>query len=98
MDFADPFNVQIITQVIAESFFGTGPDSLGTMHTHLFKSSHPDYPDEKEIPEAILGVACAVVSVHRSLGAGRKLEIPHDDLVVLENLPGPNACHCPVSS
>ncbi|PSR72541.1 hypothetical protein PHLCEN_2v11589 [Hermanssonia centrifuga] len=62
LDFKNPFDITIITAVLAAHFFN-GPNSIASQHRQHLKSSIPEKPHEKEIPEAMLAMACAAIAL-----------------------------------
>lgn len=59
------FDVAILEQVIRATYFspdGRGRPSLAAKHPDLFRSSAYYSQHEKEVPEAMVGMACAGVS------------------------------------
>ncbi|THG93028.1 hypothetical protein EW026_g8087 [Hermanssonia centrifuga] len=65
LDKKNPFTNKLITQLLAVHFFN-GPRSIASQYSNLFKSTIPESPDEKEIPEAMLGIVC--VAIYDGLG------------------------------
>ncbi|PSR93706.1 hypothetical protein PHLCEN_2v4601 [Hermanssonia centrifuga] len=65
LDKKNPFMNKLITQLLAVHFFN-GPRSITSQYSNLFKSTIPERPDEKEIPEAMLGIIC--VAIYDGLG------------------------------
>ncbi|THH00886.1 hypothetical protein EW026_g1715 [Hermanssonia centrifuga] len=65
LDKKNPFMNKLITQLLAVHFFN-GPRSIASQYSNLFKSTIPERPDEKEIPEAMLGIIC--VAIYDGLG------------------------------
>ncbi|KAJ3533403.1 hypothetical protein NM688_g7285 [Phlebia brevispora] len=61
-NFKKPFERNIFAQLLATHFFN-GADSIGSSVAMDFKSSVRDKPDEREIPEAMLGLVCATVAL-----------------------------------
>ena len=59
-DYNNPFNVRIFT-ILLSMYFSDGSQSVEARYPEVFKSSTPDKQHEKEIPEAMLGLVCAVV-------------------------------------
>ncbi|KAL7282533.1 hypothetical protein ACG7TL_004004 [Trametes sanguinea] len=63
-----PYEHPIFIEVIASCFF-RGPDSIATKWASMFRSSHPDLPDELEVPQAM--VALVATAVHNALSEWR---------------------------
>ena len=59
-DLKRPFDTEIIAAIIAKFYFD-GPKSVAAQNRERFTSSVREKPHELEIPEAMLGMACAAV-------------------------------------
>ena len=55
-----PFSLPVFENVLQAGFFSKRT-SYGYRISHLFRSSLPDQPDEKEIPAAMLGLISTAV-------------------------------------
>ncbi|THG93140.1 hypothetical protein EW026_g8017, partial [Hermanssonia centrifuga] len=64
LDKKNPFANKLITQLLAAHFFN-GAKSIASQYPDHFESIIEDKPDEKEIPEAMLGIVC--VAIHDGL-------------------------------
>ncbi|KAJ3002419.1 hypothetical protein NUW54_g5857 [Trametes sanguinea] len=63
-----PYEHPIFIEVIASCFF-RGPDSIASKWASMFSSSHPDLPDELEVPPPM--VALVATAVHNALSEWR---------------------------
>ncbi|KAF7796674.1 hypothetical protein EIP86_007857 [Pleurotus ostreatoroseus] len=81
-DYSNPLNIGIFTQLLAAHFFD-GPSSIAARCPDLFKSSLRDKPHEREIPEAMIALVCAVTALALSDWISGTYSAPRDFNIAL---------------